>query len=71
MLDLQQIANKIKKGEQGTTFSSDDYNKLIAMDSSLASEFRQTLSGEFVYLGNSMDILTKAIDENTKAQLKE
>jgi hypothetical protein len=39
------------------------------MDSSLSSQFQQTLSGEFVYLGSSMADLTEAISENTDALL--
>ena len=66
---LQNIGNKIKTGEQGRTFGSSEYESLVAMDSNLASQFQQTLSGEFVYLGKSMADLTQAISENTDALL--
>lgn len=68
---LANLKNKIVTKEQGRTFSQADYESLIASDSSLASSFAQTLSGEYVYLGSSLDALTEAINNNTDALLKE
>jgi hypothetical protein len=69
MQNLSNMSSKIKSGEQGRTFSSSDYEALIAMDGNLAGSFQQTLSGEFVYLGSSMATLTEAINANTDALL--
>ena len=69
MLNLQSLSSKIKSGEQGRNISSSDYEALIAADPDLAGKFQQTLDGEFVYLGGSMDELTAAISANTDALL--
>lgn len=71
MQQLASIANKIDTNEQGRTFSDSDYNALVAADSDLADDFRQNLDGEWVYIGESMDTLRAAIEENTSALLGE
>lgn len=71
MLNLQSLSSKIKSGEQGRNISSGDYEALIAAVPDLAGKFQQTLDGEFVYLGGSMDKLTAAISDNTDALLQQ
>lgn len=69
MLSLQKIIKDIKSGEQGRAFSSEAYKQIVESNKDLADDFALNLEGEYVYLGNSMDTLTAAIDENTKALL--
>ena len=71
MQQLASIASKIDSNEQGRNFSESDYNALVAADSDLANDFRQNLEGEWVYVGESMDTLRAAIEENTSALLGE
>lgn len=71
MQQLASIASKIDSNEQGRNFSESDYNALVAADSDLANDFRQNLDGEWVYVGESMDTLRAAIEENTAALLGE
>jgi hypothetical protein len=68
LLDLK---NKIATKEQGRTFSDADYKSLISTDASLANQFAQTLSGDYIYLGSSMETLIKAINKNTETRLEE
>ena len=68
---LANIKNQISSGEQTRTFSSENYETLIKADSTLAKFFAQDLSGNYIYLGNSMKILTEAINKNTEALLNE
>lgn len=71
MQQLASIASKIDSNEQGRNFSESDYNALVAADGDLANDFRQNLDGEWVYVGESMDTLRAAIEENTAALLGE
>ena len=71
MADLQSIVKRVKTGEQGRVFSSQDYESLVEAVPSLAGKFQQTLEGDYVYLGSAMQDLTVAIQDNTAALLKE
>ena len=71
MLNLQSLSSKVKSGEQSRNISSGDYEALIAAVPDLAGKFQQTLDGEFVYLGGSMDELAAAISDNTDALLQQ
>ena len=71
MADLQSIVKRVKTGEQGRVFSSQDYESLVEAVPSLAGKFQQTLEGDYVYLGSAMQDLTIAIQDNTAALLKE
>ena len=56
--------------EDNRSFSKDSYNAIISADSSQAENFvKDTLTGEYVYIGESMDKLREAIEQNTLAQL--
>lgn len=61
------IVDKISTGEQSRSFSSADYEKLIEIDPSLADDFQMDRSGNYIYLGNTMEDLIAKIEENTSA----
>ncbi|MBP5468340.1 MAG: hypothetical protein J6Z11_03760, partial [Candidatus Riflebacteria bacterium] len=65
---LGQIAYDIGSGKQGRGFSEETKNTLIEAGVAKESDFVFNFeTGEFTYLGNSMDSLRAAIIENTKA----
>ena len=68
---LQKIIKNIDNREQSRIFDSSTYEALINMNEGLASQFSEDLDGNFVYLGNSMEDLRKAIIDNTNALLGE
>jgi hypothetical protein len=70
-LTLTNIKVDIVSGEQGRSFSEEAYKALIEMSPELAKSFQLGLDGQYVYLGETMEDLKSAIDENTIATLAE
>lgn len=70
-LALTNIKVDIVSGEQGRSFSEEAYKALIEMSPELAKSFQLGLDGQYVYLGEAMEDLKSAIDENTIATLAE
>jgi hypothetical protein len=70
-LTLASLKDKIRKKEQTRTFSESDYNKLIEKNADLAKDFALNLNGEYVYIGDTLEELIKAIEKNTSALLGE
>lgn len=68
---LGQVINNIRSGEQGRTFSEEDYNTIINALPSQIGNFVKTLDGNYQYIGSSMDNLIEALDNNTNAILNE
>ena len=68
---LQSILKQIKSGEITRTLDEEAYNALIGIRSELQSGFIVDLEGNYVYLGDSINDLKVAIEENTKAVLRE
>lgn len=66
---LLNLSGSIRDQSQGRSFSEEDYKALIEMSPELESKFSVGLDGSYVYLGSSMNELTKAIEENTSVQL--
>ena len=68
---LRGILKNITEGKQGRTFDSDAYEAIVNNNKDLAKDFQLTLSGEYVYLGDSMESLRLALIENTQTILDE
>ena len=68
---LGQVINNIRSGEQGRTFSEEDYNTIINALPTQIGNFVKTLDGNYQYIGSSMDNLTEALDNNTNAILND
>ena len=68
--EVQKVSKSIKSGELGRNVDSSTYESLIKAMPELANSFQETLNGEFVYLGGSMEELQKAIEENTQVLLQ-
>ena len=64
------IVADIKSGEQGRTLSDEQYN-ILSQIPELADKFSKDLSGNYVYLGESMLSLQKAIEDNTASQIEQ
>lgn len=62
------IVADIKSGEQDRTFSEEQYN-ILSQIPELADKFGTDLSGNYIYLGESMLSLQKAIEDNTASQI--
>lgn len=68
---IGQLQKDIRTGEHDRTFSEDEYNNLIKVAPEIAADFEKDLSGNYVYVGQRMENLTAALDENTRAVLEE
>lgn len=65
---LQPIRAKFAKDEATRTWTADEFEAMKPyLSSDLLSGFVQDMDGNYVYLGNSMDDLKKAIEDNTAA----
>ena len=64
--NISDIMRNIKKGEQSRIFSEEQYSALLASDPALQKEFAKIADG-YMYLGNNMEELRKAIIDNTSA----
>ena len=63
---LPSIANNIKKGTQGRSFSEGNYKTLIESGALEASDFAYNIeTGNYDYLGDSTDRIVSAIQEQT------
>ena len=52
-------------------FTEEEMNKMVKANPELANQFVMTGIDEFVYVGDSMESLIDALNDNTQAQLKE
>lgn len=68
---LANIKLGIGTQEQNRSFSEETYKTLIEMDPKLAEKFQLGLDGQYIYLGDSIQELIGAINENTTALLSE
>ncbi len=68
---IGQLQKDIRTGEHDRTFSEDEYNNLIKVAPEIAADFEKDLSGNYIYVGQRMENLTAALDENTRAVLEE
>ena len=68
--ELANIKKDLLSGDQGRAFSESAYKVLVETMPELAEQFQLGLDGQYVYLGSSMDMLTKAVNENTSASLR-
>ena len=68
---LGQVINNIRSGEQGRTFSEEDYNTIINALPTQIGNFVKTLDGNYQYISSSMNDLTEALDNNTNAILND
>lgn len=78
LIDSFQQASKtiknIRLGEQQYTFNEDEKDaliKLLPANEDWESQFVQDLDGNYIYIGSRMDDLSLALNNNTKALLKE
>lgn len=62
--DLSKVVSDIREGEQGRYFSKDTYDKIneIGVD---MSEFVRREDGSYIYLGDKLDNIVDAINEQT------
>lgn len=66
------VLNNLKTGKQNLIFDDSTYKSLMEASSNrLAKYFTQSVDGSYVYLGNSMQELQKAIEANTAATLEQ
>ncbi len=71
VVSLGSIIDKINSGEQERTFSEEDYQTIIKDVPNIIGQFVKTLDGNYIYIGNSMDGLVDALNDNTNALLGE
>lgn len=55
----------IRGGIGGRVISSEVYEIMLEINPEIATSFMETLDGEFLYLGNTMNTLIDVIEENT------
>ena len=68
----QELINDLKDREEtDRTFTEEEKKQLVEANPALANQFVMTGIDEFIYVGNSIDTLIKALKENTAAILKE
>lgn len=63
--DMAKIISDIRGGKQTREFSEDMYNKLIDMSPELASQFTYREDGSYLYLGDKLDNIVMAINNQT------
>jgi hypothetical protein len=69
--DSQVLSNKIRLGEQGRSFSASDYEKYFKDKDEFKGQFSFNINtGEYEYLGASMDNLRASIDALTAVELQ-
>ena len=68
LYDTYALIEKIKNSSR--KFSEEDYKAILTKDNTLSSSFVQ-MGEEYVYIGDSIQDLTKALEENTTATLQE
>ncbi len=62
--DLVKLANNIRNGEQNRNFSKDDYDKLVEAGVNV-SEFTYREDGSYLYIGDKLDNIVTAINNQT------
>lgn len=69
VLAINQIIKRIKE-EQTGVLTEEEYNTIAAANPDLAEQFALSVSGDYVYLGNSINNLISALQDNTSALLQ-
>ena len=67
--DTYELIQKIK-GNNGRTFTEEEYKELVGSNKALGDQFKQ-IGKDYVYVGSSMDTLVKALEENTISNIEE
>ena len=69
METTSKIIADIQSGEQGRSFDEEQYTVLKQIEG-LENKFAKDLNGNYIYIGESMQALQKAIEDNTNSQLQ-
>ena len=69
METTSKIIADIQSGEQGRNFDEDQYTVLKQIEG-LENQFVKDLNGNYIYIGESMQALQEAIEDNTNSQLQ-
>ena len=69
METTSKIIADIQSGEQGRSFEEDQYTVLKQIEG-LENQFAKDLNGNYIYIGESMQALQKALEDNTNSQLQ-
>lgn len=67
--EIQTLVRDIQIGDQDRFFSEEEYENMVYNNDQLKEDFVQDVDGSYIYIGDDINDLVKALRENTNALL--